>query len=133
VLVGFDGDFRGEMFDFDDFLKRSGWLADEWPGERADEFWDMRAAESGDGTVDISILGKAYPTRGELTLSFLFSGQENTYSLERISEHQRNIFWGFGPPSYDNADLFDLDEVLEGKPYEHLVLIVVEGNYYSRA
>ena len=133
VLVGFEGDFRSEMFDFDDFLKRSGWVADEWPGQRADEFWEMRAAESDDGTVDISRLGKASPTKGDLTLSFEYSGQENLFSLERISEHQRNIFWGFGPPTYDTADLFDLDDVLEGQPYEHLVLIVVEGNYYSRA
>ena len=40
----------------------------------------MRAAESGNGTVDISILGKASPTKGELTLSFEFSGQENPFS-----------------------------------------------------
>jgi hypothetical protein len=46
---------------------------------------------------------------------------------------QQEITWGFGPLTYENADLFDIPAVLIGRSFEHVVLVVVEGIYYSKA
>lgn len=133
-LVGFDGDFRATMAELDTELAGLGWESfdGEWPGQLVDGYWDLRAGESGDGSVRLDRLpGPLGLYRDDLRLLFDYGSAHDERGLDRIDRSQEVTLWCCGLPGYEDEELIDLTQVDAGR-HEHLVLITVEGHYWER-
>jgi|GEM_PF-5999029 len=135
VLIGVDGDFRALMLATDEGLQELGWQSHpgEWPGQLVEEYWDLRASESADGTVRLDHLpGPHSVRRDDLGLGFAYGSAADNGGRECIDRSQRSTMWCCGPPYFEELELIDLDAAVEAANHEHLVLVTVAGHYLQR-
>ena len=135
TLIGVDGDVRATMLDVDVALRALRWQAPdgEWPGQLVDEYWDLRADESSDGTVRLHLLPGPYSVRrDDLRLRFDYGDTADDRGREQLDGAQRSTLWCCGPPSFERRRLIDVDQVARAARQEHLILVTVEGHYLER-
>jgi hypothetical protein len=135
VLIGVDGDFRALMLAADGALQELQWRSHEgdWPGQKVDEYWELRASESSDGRVRLDRLpGPLSVRRDDLRLGFAYGSTADDRGLERIDRSQRSTMWCCGPPYYDGLVLIDVDQAVAGADHQHLILVTIEGHYLQR-
>lgn len=135
VLLAIDGDFRSQMLDTDEALKRLGWQSrnGEWPGQLVEEYWDLRAGESADGRVWLSRLPAPHSVfREDLRLLFDYGDVADDRGIESIDRAQQSTLWCCGSPFFERRDPIDVDRAVAAAAHEHLILITVEGHYFER-
>lgn len=135
VLIAIGGDFRTQMLDADEGLTGLGWEArhGQLPGQLVDEYWDLRASESADGKVWLSLLPSPHSVmRGDLRLLFDYGDVADDRGLERIDRGQQSTLWCCGPSFFESKQLIDVDPAAAAASHEHLILVTVEGHYLKR-
>jgi hypothetical protein len=135
VLIGVDGDFRTLMLAADAALQDLQWQSHEgdWPGQKVDEYWDLRASESPDGRVRLDHLpGPPSVRRDDLGLRFAFGSTADDRGLERIDRSPQSTLWCCGPPYFEDLGLIDVDQAVEAADHQHLILITIEGHDLQR-
>lgn len=134
VLVGIDGDFRATMLDADVALLELQWQSDngEWPGQLVDEYWDLRAGESPDGSVRLARLPAPWSVmRDGLRLRFDYMSAADDRGLGRLDRGQQVTLWCCGLPYFERHELMDVEQAAQSTQREHLILITVEGDYFQ--
>jgi len=135
VLIGVDGDFRTLMLAADADLQDLQWQSHGggWPGQKVDEYWDLRASENPDGRVRLDRLpGPHSVRRDDLRLGFAYGSAADVRGLEGIDRSQRSTLWCCGPPYFEDRALMDVDQAVEAANHQHLTLITIEGHYLQR-
>ena len=135
VLLGIDGDVRKLLLAADVDLRERQWRSHEgeWPGQLVDEYWDLRAGETPDGSVRLDRLpGPHSVRRDDLSLRFDYGSAADEGGLDRIDRSQRSMVWCCGPPFFERRELMDVDQAAEAAHHQHLILITVEGHYLQR-
>jgi len=135
TLIGVEGDVRTLMLAADAALEERRWQSPngQWPGQLVDEYWDLRADESSDGTVRLHLLPGPYSVRrDDLRLRFDYGDTADDRGREQLDRAQRSTLWCCGPPSFERRRLIDVDQVARAARQEHLILVTVEGHYLER-
>ncbi len=138
LAVSFDGDFRERIARFDTRLFSAGWgchrvPCDETLSGKVEEYWDLRAGEVGGGTFPISRLPSSVNyERDDLYLYVDYAGADPTGRSWIEGAHRRRRGGLF--ESYERTRPLAVTAVLSrAAPYDHVVVLAIESDYFEVA